>query len=204
MSQPLDRTKRIKELGPLDRELGEFWVENPFLMPQLGENLSAYETNCLYLNHGDFKFVEGSFASSADLDADSRSIAPADFDRDGKVDLLVGSVGGGPLRMFRNEFQDAHWIGLQFRGSDSNSQGIGARIKIQVDGRTLHRELFPANGFFGSSPSELHIGLGQATQIDSIEIRWPSGHVTQMEDVTADQWLKVFEDERPAEPVKTP
>ena len=196
MSQPLDRTKRIKELGPLDRELGEFWVENPFLMPQMGENLSAYETNCLFMNRGDLKFVDGSFSSNVNLDSDSRSAVPADFNRDGKVDLLVGSVGGGPLRLFRNQLPARSWLGVRLRGSDSNASGIGARLVFHVNDRKIYRDVFPANGFFGTAPSEILVGLGEASVIEKIEIRWPSGHVSEIDSVTPNRWVEIFEDDR--------
>jgi hypothetical protein len=204
VSQPLDRTKRIKELGPLDRELGEFWVENPFLMPQLGENLSAYETNCLFMNHGDLHFVDGSFTSNVNLDSDSRSAVPADFNRDGKTDLLVGSVGGGPLRLFRNQLPDRHWLGLRLRGTDSNANGIGARLVFHVGEKKIYRDLFAANGFFGTTPSELLVGLGDAEMIDKIEVRWPSGHVSEFLSVTPDRWLNLYEDDRTPEPLSMP
>lgn len=199
MSQPLDRTKRIKELGPLDRELGEFWVENPFLLPQLGENLSAYETNCLFMNHGNMQFVDGSFASNVNLDSDSRSVVPADFNRDGRSDLLVGSVGGGPLRLFQNQLPERNWIGLRLRGIDSNANGIGARLVIHVGEKKIYRDLFAANGFFGTTPSELLVGLGDVELIDKIEVRWPSGHISEFSSVTPNRWVNLYEDDRAPE-----
>ena len=94
MSQPLDRSCLLPELGEVDKKAGEFWVQNPFLIPRNGGNLSAFEPNRLFLNTGDNAFLDASFASSANIDSDSRSVVAADFDRDGAPDLLVGSVGG--------------------------------------------------------------------------------------------------------------
>ncbi len=103
VSQPLDRTGTLPKLGDLDEELGEFWAGNVFSMPRNGDNLSAYERNRLFLNKGDGEsFLDASFASGADIDSDSRTVVAADFDRDGRPDLLVGSVGCGSLRLFLN------------------------------------------------------------------------------------------------------
>ena len=165
-------------LGDLDKEAGEFWVENPFLLPGQGENLSAFERNCLFLNttgDGAPRFLDASFASGADIDSDSRSVIAADFDRDGDLDLLIGSVGGGPLRLFFNQLAQGHRIGIKFVGTTSNRQGIGCRATIRCGQKRLVRDNFPANGFMGTGLSELLVGLGDASTIDELEVRWPDG-----------------------------
>lgn len=175
MSQPLDRTCSHKELGKVNREQGEFWVDNPFAITSVGENLSAYERNCLYLNLQGKRFMDGSFASDADLDSDSRSVVTADFDRDGDADLLVGSVGGGPLRLFLNEIPQGNRLELQLEGTTSNRSAIGAHVIAKIGDRQVVRSLFPANGFMGSSPPKLVIGTGADETIDRLIIRWPDG-----------------------------
>lgn len=179
MSQPLDRACTLPELGAVDRENGEFWAGNPFLIPKMGENLSAYERNCLFLNIGGEKFINASFASAVDIDADSRSAVGADFDRDGAVDLLVGSVGGGSIRLFRNRFPTAqHGVQVSLEGVKSNRSGIGARVIATIGGRRIVRDLFPADGFSGQAPAEVYLGLGPSKHIDRLSVRWPTG-VTQ-------------------------
>jgi len=170
----------------VDRENGEFWVGNPFMIPKMGENLSAYERNCLFLNIGGNDFINASFASNADLDADSRAVIPADFDRDGAVDLLIGSVGGGSMRLFRNRFSTGmKSIRLQLEGTKSNRTGIGSRVTLTVGGRKIVRDLFPADGFSGQAPAELTIGIGAADRVDRLEVRWPSGEVETLEQLPA-------------------
>ncbi len=178
MSQPMDRSSRLPALGPIDSAAGEFWVENPFLMPRRGDNLSAFERNCLFLNTTgtrQLQFLDTSFASMADLDADSRSAIAADVDHDGDLDLLVGSVGGGPIRLLENHIPQGHRVVLSLVGRDSNRSGIGCRVTIRCGEHRLVRDLFPANGFMGTGPTDLTIGLGEATLITSLTIRWPTG-----------------------------
>ncbi len=196
MSQPMDRSSRLPALGPVDSAAGEFWVENPFLMPRRGDNLSAFERNCLFLNTTDnrtLQFLDASFASTADLDSDSRSAIAADVDRDGDLDLLVGSVGGGPIRLLQNQIPQGHRVVLSLTGTDSNRSGIGCRVTIGCEDRHVIRDLFPANGFMGTGPTELTIGLGRATLITSLTIRWPTGQNQVFTDLAVDQHYTLTE-----------
>ncbi len=193
MSQPHDRRGQLEAIGDIDSEAGEFWVENPFMIPSQRENLSAYERNRTFLNLDGNSFIDVSFASGADIDSDSRSVVAADFDRDGATDLLVGSVGGGPLRLFLNRFPKANFAQIRLEGTASNRAGIGARLTAQVGGRTLVRDLFPHNGFMGQGPSEIILGLGDAPLIDRLEVRWPSGKIQSFSKLEANKYLLLKE-----------
>ncbi len=180
MSRPLDNKSAAEALGPIDHEAGEFWVDNPFAMTQQGENLSAYERNRTFLNPGDGgPFFDVSYATPASLDSDSRSVIAADFNGDGAPDLLVGSVGGGPLRLFLNRFGNRPGrVRVVLAGTVSNRDGIGARLTVTAGGRTQVRDVFPANGFMGLGPPEVFLGLGDARDA-TITVRWPSGTTTE-------------------------
>lgn len=193
MSQPMDRSCSLPPRGEVDEEAGEFWAENITLLPQQRRNLSAYERNCVYLNTGGKGFLDCSFASGADLDSDSRSVITADFNRDGRADLLVGSVGGGPLRLFLNEYRGGNSLNIQLVGVRSNRSGIGARVIAEIDGRQLVRDVFPANGFMGSAPAELLLGTGGADQIKRLTVRWPTGKTQTFENLPAIGQIQVTE-----------
>jgi hypothetical protein len=178
----------------VDREAGEFWVANPFHMPQNGQNLSAYERKRMYLNHRGGQFMDISFFSRADIDSDSRSVVAADFNRDGRVDLLVGSVGGGPLRLFLNEIPTAsNFVRLELTGKSSNRQAIGSRIVVETGQGTITRDLFPANGCMGQAPPEALIGVGPVSQIPLIKIRWPTGAWQEFRDVPVNTTVTIEE-----------
>lgn len=184
----MDRGGLLPALGKMDQQAGEFWVENPFLMPKRGDNLSAYEHNCLFLNTskpGEPRFLDASFASAVDLDSDSRAAIAADFDRDGDLDLLVGSVGGGPLRLFENRMSQGHRVVLALVGDNSNRDGIGCRITINTATHQFVRDVFPASGFMGTGPVEQHIGLGNSKLITRLTVRWPNGSTQEFADLAA-------------------
>jgi len=186
VSQPLDRTHRIEPLGKIDSAAGEFWTHT-FDMPKRGDNLSAYESNKLFLNVDGKQFLNASFASLADIDSDSRSVMVGDFDGDRAPDLLVGSVGGGPLRLFLNRFPgEHHRINITLQGVESNRSAIGARATIEAGGRMIVRDHFAANGFMGQSPARLTVGVGSARRIEKLTIRWPTGRLQVFHDLPVD------------------
>lgn len=196
MSQPLDRRYKMPALGEVDEDRGEFWVENPFDIPSAGENLSAYETNRLYTNLDGQAFIDVSFTSGVDLDSDSRSVICADFNNDGAEDMLVCSVGGGPLRLFINQFPNrGHRLKVDLIGVDSNVAAIGSRVTVHCGDRRIVRDCFPTNGFMGQSPPELLIGLGDSDHVDRLEVRWPTGKVQFFEGLSADSRITITENE---------
>ena len=194
VSQPFDRSCSLPAKGKLDHELGEFWAENVFAMPANRQNLSAYESNRVFLNHAGHDFVEVSFASQAALDSDSRSVIAADFNQDHRPDLLVGSVGGGALRLFLNEFPDAgNRVRLELTGTQSNSVGIGCRVIAVCGKQQIVRDVFPANGFMGQGPAEVLIGIGDAEQIDQLIVRWPTGDSQSFDAIPGNSTITITE-----------
>jgi len=194
VTQPQNRFAIIPARGELDTEAGEFWYENPFMITAAGENLSAYERNRTFINLGELRFIDASFASGADIDSDSRSVVTGDFNRDGAIDLLVASAGGGPLRLFLNRIPDAgNRIQVTLVGTQSNRAGIGARVEIRTGDRRIIRDLFPVNSFMGQSPPEMIIGIGQADSIDYLNVRWPDGSTQEFRDVSANQHITITE-----------
>jgi hypothetical protein len=194
VSQPMDRSFNHEARGQIDHEAGEFWVGNPFRLVRAGNNLSAFEANRLFMNMGDLKFYDASFASGADIDSDSRSVMVADFDRDGAADILVASIGGGPLRLFLNRFPKTnHAVHVELRGTESNRPAIGSRVELHVGDRRIFRDVFSANGFQGQAPAELLIGIGSARRIDRMIVTWPTGKTQEFSDIPADRRIRIVE-----------
>ena len=203
MSQPCNRSATVPLPGDLDPNLNEFWVSNPWQIVAQGHNLSCFERNRAYLNVGGTEFLEISHLTGADSDGDGRAVVAADFRNVGMMDLLVRQVGGGPLLLFENRLPRKSYLMVSLRGTNSNRQGIGARLTATVNGRKIVREMYPANGFQSQSPNQVHFGLSDETTVDSLTIRWPSGKTQVLKDLKANRHIVVHEDRDGADAIET-
>jgi hypothetical protein len=193
VSQPCDRACKIPAPGKIDSSLGEFWVENPWEIVKRGHNLSCFERKRTWMNLRGGNFLDISFLTGADNDGDGRSVVAGDFRNNGRQDLIVRQVGGGPLLLYENHFPRRHYLKVSLRGRRSNRLGVGARLKAVVGGRQLVREMFPVNSYRSQMANIVHFGLGDAGRVDRLEIRWPSGKVQVLKGLQGDRHIVVDE-----------
>jgi hypothetical protein len=203
VSQPFNRGAKVPAPGLVDNSLGEFWVDNPWDISQSGFNLSSYERTRVFLNNRAGNFLDLSYLAGADSDGDGRCVVAGDFRNIGQLDVIVRQAGGGPLLVYENHFPKRHYLKVSLRGRKSNRLGIGARLIAEVNGQPLHRELYPLNSYRSQMPTIIHFGLGQATQVDRLTIRWPSGNVQVHTDLSADKHIVVDEGKRGKAAIET-
>jgi hypothetical protein len=124
----------------------------------------------------------------------SRGVARGDFDNDGRMDLLVANLNDSPV-LLRNTSATAgrHWLLVKLIGHTSNRDGIGARLRCLLGPKVLVRERVSAGSYCCSHDPRVHFGLGEASVIPELEIRWPSRKVQRLTNVKADQILIVHE-----------
>ncbi len=192
MSQPNDQYATMKPLGDQREELGEFFLANPW--QQDNHNLSAYERNRVLLNAGQADFIDVSHLTTADLESDSRGVVIADFNQDGMQDVIVRSVGGGPVRMFLNRFPQKRWLKVSLRGSRSNSLGLGARVCVEAGSQKIWQTVYPVSSYQSQMPTTLTFGLGDATSVSTVTVHWPSGLVQNIHDMPIDRHVTIHED----------
>jgi hypothetical protein len=118
-----------------------------------------------------------------------RGSATADFDNDGRVDLLAVDFEGPPLLLENRTPHANHWLKLDLRGKPPNAFAYGARAVGKAGGRTWLAEVSPASSYLSSSDPRVHWGLGDVDRLESITIRWPNGRETRLEEIAADQIL---------------
>ena len=161
------------------------------------EQFAAYhyrQPNSIFANLGDGTFwdVSPEVGSDFQVPRAHRGCAFADFNNDGKIDMVVSSLQD-PSELWQNVSpNDNHWIILKLVGTKSNRDGIGARVRI---GKQANH-MTTAVAYASSSHDGVHFGLGKMTTIPKIEIRWPSGIVQALHNVAADQRLEVREPEK--------
>jgi enediyne biosynthesis protein E4 len=163
--------------------------------PMKGRSLSGYQRKRVWLNDGLGRFTDVAQVVGATDTYDGRAVALADLFNRGVLDVLVANQRG-PLLIYENTVQpDRHWIELALEGSVGNRSAVGARVEVQWNGRTQVQEVSGGNGFSSQNDRRLHYGLGDATRVDRVVIRWPSGQgKTQMiENPAIDRILVVKE-----------
>jgi hypothetical protein len=109
----------------------------------------------------------------------SRSAACADFDGDGRLDLVVNNFNDRPY-YFRNRLPPRNYLALRLQGTRSNRDAIGAVVRLYAGKEVMTRQVSPASGYLAQSSRTVHFGLGDRAQIDRVEIVWPSGTVQHL------------------------
>src|SRR5258708_32695493 len=101
---------------------------------------------------------------------------------------------GEPPALRRNDGgNENHWLGIRLAGTKSNRDGVGARVTLSAAGRRRTKQRLGGAGYLSSSDPRLLFGLGAAARIDELEIRWPSGMVNRLKNISANQYLTIKE-----------
>ena len=162
-------------------------------------HLRYRESPLLLWNDRGKRFIDVSGQSGAVFHEEwaARGMAVGDLDNDGRVDVVVTSLDG-PARILRNETPTQnHWIIFKLIGVQSNRDGIGAQLKISTPAGDQYATVTTSSSYQSSSDKRVHFGVGWASAISRVEIRWPSGTRQVLSDVKADQILTVTEANSP-------
>ncbi len=128
----------------------------------------------------------------------ARGLAIGDLDNDGRLDAVV-TTNDGPAYVLHNETPTTnHWLLLRLVGHKSNRDAIGASVKLVTASGQQFATVTTASSYLSSSDKRVHFGLGKEKNVESIEIRWPSGIVQTLKDISADQILQIDELDAPA------
>ena len=191
--------KSVKELKRIDA---------PSLQ-RASMSFSGHERNHLFMNRNGKSFEDVSGISGLNSDADSRSFAVLDFDRDGWQDIVLASVTSPVISFFRNQMGEIEsnsenrmlvvdCIGGNTAATAStqfgNRDGFGVKVKVFVGDDILVREKRSSEGLAAQNSQLLHFGLGANSMANKIEIHWPSGMSQEIENVMAGSLVRVFED----------
>ena len=211
-AQGLDRIMYAmgSNYGDLD---SDGWLD--FLVGTGDPDLRQLMPNRMFRNLGD-RFEEITGAGGFGSLHKGHGVSFVDIDNDGDTDVHI-QLGGAnegdlsPNALYENPGFDHRWLALTLVGDRANRPGIGARIIVTVEGpggtdgtRRIHRRA-GTGGSFGSNPLRQEIGLGPATRIESVEIRWPgSGTVDRLTGLALDRAYRIREGTGIAEPLERP
>ena len=155
---------------------------------------SGFERNVFYANNRDGTFSDVSGAVGLDFIEDSRSFALADFDQDGRLEMLLKNRNGRQLRMVKNVMENLPpSIAFRLRGTKSNRDAIGAAVTVGTESGRQTRMLEAGSGFLSQHSKEVFFGLGEAKKPVEATIRWPSGLVQNLHDLPLNHRVSVEE-----------
>ncbi|NKB71668.1 MAG: tetratricopeptide repeat protein [Candidatus Latescibacteria bacterium] len=160
-----------------------------------GEAITRLEPDALLLNGDGAGFARVEQLVGLDQLGKGHGMAVADYDGDGDEDIYVPVGGAYPgdrwaNRLWRNLSPPQHWGTARLVGRQSNRDGIGARLRVVAGGRTRHAVVSGSGGYAAGNSLQVEMGLGAATKVESLEIRWPSGRVETWRNLPVDQvWV---------------
>ncbi|MGO9114146.1 MAG: CRTAC1 family protein [Thermoguttaceae bacterium] len=156
------------------------------------------------LRNGTFEEVSKA-AGLADMPMKSRrGAAFGDIANNGNVDIVVLNVGEPPSLFINTNKAPNHRVLFHLVGTKSNRAAIGARVTIRAGGMTQFDEVRGGASYLSQNDLRLHFGLGSATNIDLVEVRWPTGKTESFKDVAADKIYTITEGQGIKEEVALP
>ena len=149
--------------------------------------MAGNQRNRLFRNNGDGTFTEVGYLENADRMEDGYIVAPVDINNDGIQDLVLRNTDPAPENSYPSVIalqntMTANAVNISLEGINSNRDGIGAMVTAFIGEQTIIREVRSVNGAV-QTQAGAYIGLGNAAQIDRLEVRWPSGLTTVQNNV---------------------
>ncbi len=160
-----------------------------------GRSLSGYQQKKVWINDGAAKFVDVAQAVGANDTYDGRSVAMADLWNRGVLDVVVANQRG-PLLIYKNTVSPGNeWLEFALEGTKSNRSAIGAQITLFWNGQQQVQQVSGGTGFAAQNDRRVHFGLGKRAQVEKAVIRWPSGKVQTVENLSPGKLYTVKEAE---------
>ncbi|MEM9719814.1 MAG: VCBS repeat-containing protein [Bacteroidota bacterium] len=149
--------------------------------------------NYTFRNEGNLRFSNQSDRWGIDLEGFSTGSAYADLDRDGDLDLVLNNVDdlASIYENVSRQSEGTHYIQISLEGSQDNVYGIGAAIIITTGNSHQYQYVQSSRGFQSAVEPLIHFGLGDINTLDEIEVRWPNGTLSTLQDVAINQLITI-------------
>jgi enediyne biosynthesis protein E4 len=163
--------------GHVYPEVDKFHLSSGYMEPRL-----------LYHNNGNGKFTDVSAMAGPAFSvvSSARGLAVGDFWNDGRISVLINNTYARPSLLVNDQSYGNHWVAFKTVGTRSNRDGIGAKITVKAGKRLLVDEVRSGSSYISQSDLRVHFGLGAATAMESVQVRWPSGLVEHFENLSVD------------------
>jgi hypothetical protein len=156
------------------------------------------EPRILYHNNGNGTFTDISVDAGPGITTlnSSRGLAVGDLWNDGRLSAVISNMNASPSLLVNEVHSTNHWIAFHLVGASlatasekfrTNRDAIGARITMRAGSRLFVDEVRSGSSYDSNNDMRVHFGLGSASKLDSVEVRWPSGHLEKFDNLTVDK-----------------
>lgn len=174
-----------------DRDL---WLANGHVYPTADKLASTnYFQPLTVLENRDAKFFLSHRAMTLVPENSYRGACSGDFDNDGKIDLAVLPIEGSPLLLVNRTLTENSWIGFRLRGTQSNRDAIGAKVRVESCGRPQTDTIRNGGSYLSKNDPRIHFGLGTCAKVDRATITWPKGKVQVLEGLKVNEYITIEE-----------
>jgi len=177
----------------------DLFLVNGHVYPQVDSAplTSKYrEPKLLFINqhNGRFKDISTLAGGALKVPQVSRGVAAGDLFNDGRIDLVIENLEGRPMILRPERVPGNHWISIELAGTKSNRLALNAQARIVAGSLTQTDEVRSGGSYMSQSDLRLHFGLGGESQVDRVEITWPSGMKTVLKGLSVDRFYCVQEE----------
>jgi len=146
------------------------------------------EPRILYHNKGNgtFEDISANAGPGITTAASGRGLAIADLWNDGRISAVISNMSAPPSLLVNQVRSTNHWIAFKTIGTRSNRDGIGAKIRVKAGDRMLVDEVRSGSSYDSNNDMRVHFGLGSASKLEWVEVRWPSGLTEKFANVRID------------------
>lgn len=166
----------------------QFWSANGHVYPQVASFWQPFTI---------FRSVAGRFslawAYPQTPQNSYRGAAVADYDNDGRMDVVVLPITGQPVLLHNEAAGTGNWVGLSLRGTRSNRDAIGASVQLEACGAVQYDSVRNGGSYLSRNDPRLHFGLGNCAKADRLTVRWPSGTTQVKTALSLNQFINVEE-----------
>ena len=150
------------------------------------------DTSRVFVSAGDGTFSEQSEGAGLADSERGYAIVCADFDNDGDVDIFQAHRGSdNAATLWRNDTPGGNYLRVKLNGRPPNTEAAGARVTADIRDTSQMREIMIGSNFTSQNPTVQIFGLGNADQVETLEVEWPDGATTRMDDVAQGQTLTI-------------
>lgn len=176
----------------------EIFVVNGHLYAQADRfdmGLKYRQRPLLFHNQPGKKFVEvkGGWGPALEQPALGRGAAYGDYDNDGDLDVIINNLDGPPTLLRNDGGNRRSWLIVKCEGTLSNRSGIGTRVILRQGTSQQMREIKAGSSYASHCDTRVHFGLGAQSQIEELEVRWPSGQTQKLSKIKTNQILALKE-----------